>query len=148
MYRDAGDAAACPRCPSGALRPLAFGALEVRACEGCGGVFADRDAMDRVLSGDTSAFRELADEATRAPPRPVTASSTPACPKCQSSMTPVRVERARCIVDVCRAHGVWFDRWEAQGIADAMQRTRTRARHCVARCDDPPRGTVNVDRIG
>ena len=120
-YRGAGEAAACPRCPSGTLRAIAFGSLALHACDGCGGVFADRDAMDRVLAGDTSAFRELADEATRAPPRPVTASAARACPKCQSLMTPVRVDRARCIVDVCRAHGVWFDRWEAQSIADAMQ---------------------------
>ena len=119
-YRESGDGAACPRCPAARLRPLASGVLRLQACEACGGVFADRDAMDRVLAGDTAAFRALADEATRVPPRPATAPAAVACPKCQSLMTPVRVEPARCVVDVCRAHGVWFDRWEAQTIADAM----------------------------
>jgi Zn-finger nucleic acid-binding protein len=119
-YREIGDGTVCPRCPNGQLRPLTYGTLVVHACETCGGVFANRDVMDRVLAGDVTAFRELAGEATRAPPRPATTPQTLACPKCQSLMEPVRVERARCVVDVCAPHGVWFDRWEAQCIADAM----------------------------
>src|SRR5262249_8876737 len=119
--RETGDGSVCPRCPSGQLRPLTYGVLVVHACDTCGGVFADRDVMDRVLAGDVAAFRELASEATRAPPRPATTPRDLACPKCQSVMTPVRVERAGCVVDVCRAHGVWFDRWEAHSIADAVR---------------------------
>ena len=119
-YRELGDGAVCPRCPNGSLRPLAYGSLVVLACETCGGVFADRDVMSRVLAGDVAAFRDLSAEATRAPPRPATSPSDLACPKCQSLMKPIHVVRARCIVDVCRAHGIWFDRWEAHFIADAM----------------------------
>ena len=119
-YREIGDGVVCPRCPNGHLRPLTYGSLIVHACETCGGVFADRDVMERVLAGDVAAFRDLAAEATRAPPRPATSPRDLACPKCQSLMKPVRVERAGCIVDVCAAHGVWFDRWEAHLIADAM----------------------------
>jgi len=35
-------------------------------------------------------------------------------------MARVEVEGA-CVVDACRAHGVWFDRWEVELVADAIR---------------------------
>ncbi len=101
------------------MRALTYGDVSVLGCDDCGGVFAGREVMTRSLGGDVAAFRALADEATRAPPRPKTTPFTLACPICRAAMTSLPLEAARCIVDVCRAHGVWLDRWEAQMVADA-----------------------------
>lgn len=122
-YRDAvGDPAGpCPRCTDVLLAPLAMGPTHVSACRSCGGVFVDRDTLERFAGGDTGDLRALADEATRAPPRPRTLPLQLECPRCQTPMRRVLVPRARCEIDVCPAHGAWFDRWEIQVIADAMR---------------------------
>jgi hypothetical protein len=36
-------------------------------------------------------------------------------------MRRVSVPAARCWIDVCAAHGAWFDRWEVQVVAHALR---------------------------
>jgi len=36
-------------------------------------------------------------------------------------MRAVVVQAARCTIDVCPAHGVWFDRWEVQIVTAAVR---------------------------
>jgi Zn-finger nucleic acid-binding protein len=122
-YRDAqGEPAGpCPRCTDVSLHALSQGATRVFACRACGGVFADRETLARFAGGKTVELHALADEATRAPPRPRTLPVDLECPRCMIPMRKVSVPAARCWIDVCPAHGAWFDRWEVQIVADALR---------------------------
>jgi Zn-finger nucleic acid-binding protein len=126
-YRDANTAdhgdesGPCPRCTDVPLRAIAFGPTRLLACSACGGVFAERPVLDRVLRGDTEAFKVLAHEAMFVPARPRTTPFVLGCPLCKSSMRSVAVAAAHCQIDVCPTHGIWFDRWEAQLVADVVK---------------------------
>jgi Zn-finger nucleic acid-binding protein len=123
-YRDVeGEPAGpCPRCTDVRLYGLSQGAVRVFACKGCGGVFADRDVLARFAHGETAQLRALADQATRAPPPwPRILPENIECPRCMAPMRRVHVATARCWIDVCGAHGAWFDRWEVQIVADTLK---------------------------
>jgi Zn-finger nucleic acid-binding protein len=111
----------CPRCTDTTLRVLALGSSRVLACRACGGVFAEHAVLDALIAGDGYALRALADEATQAPPRPLTVPKVLACPKCRQDMASTHVRGASCAVDICPDHGVWFDRWEAQLVVEAVR---------------------------
>jgi Zn-finger nucleic acid-binding protein len=122
-YRDAlGEPPGpCPRCKDVPLRVLARGETRVSVCRGCGGMFARHDTLERLAGGDAADLYWLASEAARAPPQPPPRPGEVACPWCQTPMLPVAVPTARCSIDVCPAHGAWFDRWEAQLVAHTLR---------------------------
>jgi Zn-finger nucleic acid-binding protein len=122
-YRDAlGDPPGpCPRCRDARLVVLTRGDTRASVCRGCGGVFAGHDTLERLAGGDTGELAWLAAEAARAPPPPQPREGELACPWCLTPMVPVAVPSARCTIDVCPAHGVWFDRWEAQLVASTLR---------------------------
>jgi Zn-finger nucleic acid-binding protein len=141
-YRDLIDppSGPCPRCVDTPLYPLSHGAARVFRCKACGGVLADRQTLQRFASGDRADLRALADEATRAPPRPPTVAGAVECPWCGHTMRSVLIPAARCWIDVCPAHGAWFDRWEVQIVADAV-RDPEAATACVWCCSDEERSS-------
>jgi Zn-finger nucleic acid-binding protein len=127
-YRDAPmELAICPRCTDAAMQAHARGSARVLACKRCGGVFAERDTLERVLDGETRELIELADDATRAPPRPKLLPIDLECPRCGILMTRVQMRAAHIVIDVCSGHGAWFDRWEAQLVAHAIGDPETNA---------------------
>lgn len=119
-YRDESSPllAACPRCEALSLAPLASRRVRVLACKACGGVFVARDVMERLVSGDATELEELAAEATRAPPHASATKMDVPCPGCGAIMKRVYVADAAVHVDVCPAHGAWFNRWEGQQVAE------------------------------
>jgi Zn-finger nucleic acid-binding protein len=132
-YRDPAAApAVCPRCTDATLEAHVRGLASVLACRTCGGVFAERDSVIGMLEGQTSDLVELADEATRAPPNPKLVPIDLECPRCGILMTKVQIRKAHVPVDVCAAHGVWFDRWEAQLVAHVADDPATQATLRVA----------------
>jgi len=109
-----GSTHACPRCRQ-ALARIAVGKTTLEECPGCGGLWSDRAALERML---TDAEAQAAVQG-----RPAGATLVPSaqryvpCPECARLMN--RVNFARCsgvIVDVCRQHGTWLDRDELQRI--------------------------------
>ncbi|MBX3221041.1 MAG: zf-TFIIB domain-containing protein [Labilithrix sp.] len=126
--------APCPRC----VTPLeaAGGAGEwvdarLHECPRCGGMFVPRDALADILcraeqSGSFAPAPERAavvalDQVTYIP-----------CPLCRSSMNRMNFGKVSgVIVDVCRAHGTWFDGGELTRVvafAASGGLVRTRAR--------------------
>ncbi len=109
----------CPGCKD-RLHQGTLGATRLHECPKCLGVWLDPATLER-LARDAD---QQAVILSGAPTAGVTATSTvfaPVCYRpcvlCQEPMT--RVNYARCsgvIVDVCRAHGTWFD-------VDELQRT-------------------------
>ena len=120
-YRDPSEIAVCPRCTDATLVLHARGGARVLACRTCGGVFAERETVLRMLEGQTAALIELADDATRAPPNPKLVPIDLECPRCGILMTKVQIRRAHVLVDVCAGHGIWFDRWEGQLVAQVVE---------------------------
>lgn len=106
---------ACPRCRQ-PLAAVAIGAATLDECSRCGGVWAERADLERILSESESKAETLGApaEATHAGGGSVPLSYVP-CPACTRLMN--RFNFARCsgvIVDVCKPHGTWFDRDELQ----------------------------------
>lgn len=124
---DATDAP-CPRC----RRPLeAAGGADARLheCPRCGGIFIPREALADLLCRaelggpfpEEPRARMALDEVTYLP-----------CPLCHASMNRMNFGRySGVIVDVCRAHGTWFDAGEltrvvAFAASGGLDKTRAR----------------------
>lgn len=115
---DATDAP-CPRCAHPLEAPAASGAEEhdgdprLRECPRCGGIFVTREVLADVLSR-AEAGGPLASAGSAPPVRPTLdpVRYVP-CPLCHATMNRVSFGKASgVIVDVCRAHGTWFDAGE------------------------------------
>jgi Zn-finger nucleic acid-binding protein len=108
---------ACPRCGQG-VRGSRAGDASVDGCPACGGVWIDNATAQRLVqSGDVNvrfAANAFASMARAAPdPRP-----SVACPVCTQPLERVSVAAAGGVeIDVCRAHGTWFDRGELERVA-------------------------------
>jgi Zn-finger nucleic acid-binding protein len=111
----------CPACKAPLVR--ASSRWEVLACLSCGGVWTDPSASRRITS---TVDRELvgiaADVAKRAvesAPDVPTPDSRRMCPSCGAPLACVR--SGRVAVDVCSAHGTWFDRDELGRLARNLE---------------------------
>jgi Zn-finger nucleic acid-binding protein len=113
----------CPHC-TGAMFHGPVGGLTVHECGSCFGLWLDRNAFDLVCRDHARQASVLADR----PGETVTAvwDGGPIryrkCLVCAQLMN--RTNYAQCsgvIIDVCAAHGVWFDRDELQRIVAFIQ---------------------------
>lgn len=148
----------CPRCRE---TLVATGAVDgVSFCAKCGGVFADVAATQRIVSTMDRVLLEIGFQAgfgkerKRHEPRELT------CPECLIAMQMQRIESAACTVDVCPAHGTWFDTGELEDVMRAFTRARRRGMHApgvvpeaynpsiaVVRSAPPPEHASLVDLV-
>ena len=114
---DNGEARArsCPRCDRPLVGQLVADVL-LDQCDGCGGMFVDSTALERILAERRQA---RADALLGAPPPATATPASPGgrvyirCPDCDTMMNRRSFARgAGVIVDVCRGHGTWFDAGE------------------------------------
>lgn len=128
---DATDAP-CPRCS----RPLEVAPgddTRVHECAWCGGMFVPREVLAEILSNAElgGALREGPAQRVRPTDREVRYLP---CPLCHTTMNRVNFGKVSgVIVDVCKAHGTWFDAAEltlvvAFAAAGGLERTRARER--------------------
>jgi Zn-finger nucleic acid-binding protein len=115
----------CPRC-RGKMKAVAIGTAVLRECEPCGGLWVEAAAFEQIC-----ADREQQSAVLCAPQAKLPAASSSAgagsvryvpCPECRQLMN--RVNFARCsgvVVDICKAHGTWFDRDELQRIVEFIR---------------------------
>jgi len=105
----------CPRCDQHLIGRLVSDVL-LDECDGCGGVFVDAAALERILKerrqARADALLGAIPRAELAPPSgdgPVYVK----CPDCSTLMNRRAFARgAGVVVDVCRQHGTWFDAGE------------------------------------
>lgn len=104
----------CPRCDGVALTPHRVGGIERHRCAGCGGVWFDDSALRQVLSC-------LGMDGDQPLGAPAGGAVRLACPRCRELMATERAwgEGPPVDLDVCPAHGAWFDRDEFE---DALRR--------------------------
>lgn len=114
----------CPRC-SRALEAVRSGARGVSVCTRCGGVWVDKDTADylaRVSDPDleVAVRRSVGVVISVAPAQRV---ATVFCPVCDQATRHVDLPNTGQGIDVCDAHGTWFDRDEltlfVEGARDA-----------------------------
>lgn len=104
----------CPRCAGALLAsPLGDGAGALLGCRGCGGAFVDVEGLTWAQTHPT----ELAESDAARPSghgSPVDERYI-ACPVCGAMMNRrVFGKRSGVVVDVCAAHGTWFDAGELE----------------------------------
>lgn len=123
----------CPACP-GALSVSRLGEVEVQGCAACGGLWLDREVFEQL-----GAARERQGAVLGALP-PAEGPTSPIlgevryrpCPACGQRMNRTNyARRSGVVLDVCRAHGLWFDKDELRRvlafIADGgLERARAR----------------------
>lgn len=129
----------CPRCRE-PLAAVAVGSVSLRECRGCGGSWVGAAAFERICAereqqaAVLGALGQPADASGDAPAPP--ASYVP-CPICRRLMNRMNFARSSgVIVDVCKGHGVWFDRDELSRIVafvrgGGLDRARTRERETL-----------------
>lgn len=107
----------CPRC-AGALEPTTVGPVTIDRCRGCKGTWFDGDELEHVVDLTTKGVaREEALALKRGLPEGSLESEVRylACVRCGERMYRRQVAmRAGVLVDICRAHGVWFDGGELE----------------------------------
>lgn len=112
---DAGARGPCPACAT-PLIGAPLGLATIDRCERCEGVWFDGDELGKVIDLRTkglpgAAVRGLKDALPFVPPKLETGRAK--CVRCNAPMErrPI-AKRAGVIVDVCKAHGIWFDKGE------------------------------------
>ncbi|GLH71898.1 hypothetical protein GETHLI_04000 [Geothrix limicola] len=112
------DGAPCPAC----AKPLAsakVGDLDCRECLACGGLWLERSVFEQLGSSRERQGAVLG--ALPAPDAPSTGRLEPVqyrpCPSCRQRMNRVNyAKRSGVVVDVCKAHGLWFDKDELRRV--------------------------------
>lgn len=105
---------------------LELGRGRIAGCV-CGGLWFDKDACralaELTLSSDELAFITAADErAMEAATKSYRdASPVRSCPKCGKRLGRSRVKHTIDTVDLCRAHGTYFDPQEAARLDEALR---------------------------
>jgi Zn-finger nucleic acid-binding protein len=110
--------------------------MRILGCGACSGIWLDNAACQLLIAGEISdAARELLHRAAQREPvaeekagyreaaRP-SADAAMGCPVCRAAMTPYETKPeahgARVKLDVCPAHGTWFDHGEAWALFQAV----------------------------
>ena len=127
----------CPRCRK-RLDHLQIAEISVCECEGCGGFWTTPETFERLCSsGEQQAvvlsfIRNNPHEATLEPVKYVP------CPDCGKLMNRSNFARSSgIIIDLCKAHGVWFDAQELPKIIEfvgggGLQRSREKEKIALA----------------
>ncbi|HUS67477.1 MAG TPA: zf-TFIIB domain-containing protein [Kofleriaceae bacterium] len=106
----------CPRC-RGPIEDMLEPRVVAGRCAACGGVWVDARSQRGIRAGGAA----LTGGATvDGAPHPVVDTSPPvACPVCGAWMRREHVADAKVDIDLCDAHGAWFDASELRAIARA-----------------------------
>ena len=120
----AAEAGPCPRCNVN-LDAVALGSTTLHECSRCAGIWVNGAALEQICANRERQATVLG-AVTQLPAQAVNELETQIrylrCPTCHDFMN--RVNFARCsgvIVDVCRAHGTWFDRDELRRIVEFIR---------------------------
>ncbi|MFI5379617.1 MAG: zf-TFIIB domain-containing protein [Tepidisphaerales bacterium] len=111
---------ACPRC-QGKLAAASVGGMPLEECMRCGGLWIGSETFQRICSDRESQAAALALQVPAETPveEPVRYLK---CPQCSQLMIRRSYAlRSGVILDICRAHGIWFDRDELRRIIEFIR---------------------------
>lgn len=149
----------CPGCKS-AMQPVQVGTSTLEECSRCHGVWVDKITFEQICHQSEKQVALLgnatADPMGQGMPLEEKIRYRP-CPECKQLMN--RVHFANCskvIVDVCKAHGTWFDKDElrrivqfirAGGLTEAREREIAELEAKRRRFLEPPDRPVSHEPI-
>ncbi len=139
----------CPVC-SVALFAAEKDGYRIDACGSCGGSWMSHAHARMMIDGGAKAPIELARMTESILPRAATTSER-RCPDCQQPLE--REVIAEVSIDVCDAHGTWFDPRELEQVATALIRDYgPAARQAAANAEEAEQrrkeeGTIDAGRI-
>jgi Zn-finger nucleic acid-binding protein len=126
----AGD---CPRCRI-SLTTIVVGETDLEECARCGGMWSVVQTFERLCADAEAQAAVLTFLDQRTPVETTLKISYVPCPECEQLMNRSNFARSSgVIIDICKAHGVWFDAEElpkiiafirSGGIDAARQRER------------------------
>jgi Zn-finger nucleic acid-binding protein len=113
----------CPRCKR-KLESLMIDSIKARECTSCGGLWTDVATFESICSNkenQAAVLNLVSSRSADAAPQP--AISYVPCPDCKQLMNRSNFARSSgVIVDLCKQHGVWFDRGELPKIIDFVDK--------------------------
>lgn len=114
----------CPRCRK-ALATIRALETELHGCGSCGGIWIDNENAKRMLAAPEETFADLARKCYAAAKHPGPRYRRPECAVCGELLDVARTTAAS--LDVCIAHGTWFDALELAHVIDAARAKRASA---------------------
>lgn len=113
----------CPRCRK-PLESLGIGATTLRSCPACDGMWADAQTFETICADHERQAAVLGYLHHRPEhPLPMTKVNYVPCPDCGQLMNRNNFARSSgVIVDLCKAHGIWFDADELPTILEFIRR--------------------------
>jgi Zn-finger nucleic acid-binding protein len=128
----------CPRCKT-PMTMVSVGNMALAECGTCKGVWVDADAFDRLCGDREAQSAVIHGNSLGAGPTPSTVEkfSYRPCPRCGKMMNRVNFAKySGVVLDVCRAHGTYFDRDELHRVvrfiqAGGLDRARARDREAL-----------------
>ncbi len=100
----------CPACTC-LLSPERKGQFRLDACADCGGVWLETAQIRKLVEKKSSVLLDFASEAASKGTTKPEAHVARRCPECDKPLKTVSVND-KLDIDVCNAHGTWFDREE------------------------------------
>lgn len=140
----------CPACRAPLQR--ASSRWEVLACLSCGGVWTDANASRRITTtvdrelvtiAKEAALKAAETESTYVRISQVTEAAARVCPICANTLAEVRTGHV--VIDVCSAHGTWFDKDELGRLSRNMEFERVSA--LPAHVEDAPATSRNAQML-
>jgi Zn-finger nucleic acid-binding protein len=125
----------CPHCDRD-LATVKLGEVELHGCGRCAGIWISNDNAAKVIASPDRAFWQLANRAARLALHARPRQATPLCPACQQALG--RTVAYELLLDVCQAHGTWFDTGELGALVMNLR----------ARAQADPSAAVQVKCIG
>jgi Zn-finger nucleic acid-binding protein len=118
------DALMCPRCAS-ALRDVRSTESVLHGCMSCGGVWLDPATVERLSRArDPDLERAAGRILGLLRPGPGLRDPLICCPVCAAPLRRAEIANSVSQIDVCDAHGTWFDRGEVVAFAEASAESR------------------------
>jgi len=146
----------CPRCHT-PMTAVSIGAMTLSECGTCKGVWVDADAFDRLCADRETQAAVIHGNALQShgatPATPEKIAYRP-CPRCHKMMNRVNFAKySGVVLDVCRAHGTYFDRDELHRVvtfiqAGGLDRARTRDREALEEAERRLRSLQTISGSG
>ncbi|HSQ62324.1 MAG TPA: zf-TFIIB domain-containing protein [Polyangiaceae bacterium] len=114
----------CPRCSEALFEGKAQD-TELFGCGKCGGVWLDNLGSQRLVNALDQGVLAMGDRAAAVGTAQTNTSASAACPVCREALA--RKTFSGVEIDVCTAHGTWFDRGEMRRVANEVQSARIAA---------------------
>lgn len=115
----------CPRCVTSALKSVVLGTTTVRECPKCEGLWVDVAAFNAICA-DREKQAAVISQMPAVAPVPIDISPEGQryikCNVCGTLMNRVNfAHNSGVIIDICKPHGVWFDRDELRRIVEFIR---------------------------